>query len=149
MWKEILILHDFYLNRHLNNTVCSPIACLCLTLKTESERQGTRLPGMDHKIMIHVPGKSVQKLTRDTLDIDWNLTIKIIAHGWHMWLELKSHKKKAYNSLTTHAIQLKSHAKSQSSMTTHATRTKFSRLSSCKASSPFCIPVAGQCWNNK
>ena len=34
--------------------------------------------------MTFVPGKSVQKLTRDTLDINQNLTIKLIAHG--SWL---------------------------------------------------------------
>ena len=65
--------------------------------------------------MTFVPGKSVQKRTRDTLDINQNLTIKLIDHGsWliHAIIELKSHKK-AYNSLATHVIQLKSHAKSQ------------------------------------
>ena len=34
--------------------------------------------------MTFVPGKSVQKLTRDTLDITQNLTIQLIAHG--SWL---------------------------------------------------------------
>ena len=34
--------------------------------------------------MTFVPGKSVQKLTRDTLDINQNLTIKLMDHG--SWL---------------------------------------------------------------
>ena len=34
--------------------------------------------------MTFVPGKSVQKLTRDTLDINQNLTTKLIDHG--SWL---------------------------------------------------------------
>ena len=74
----------------------------------------------------------VQKLTRDTLDINQNLTIKLIDHGsWLIHAIRTEIPQKAHNWLATHAIQLKSHAKSQSSKTTHATRTKFSRLRAC------------------
>ena len=58
---------------------------------------------------------------------------KLIAHG--SWLthaiRTKIPHKKAYNSLATHVMQLKSHVKSHFLMTTHATRTKFLRESSC------------------